>query len=158
MNLLLKTMMRHFPKLNQKAHTWEDVEIMAKRHRIALTITEYDPDILGYYCTRRTAKRVKKHIVVNSLLGPADRTFTGLHELAHYFLHVPVSSRHWFYCRKNAQQIISKHDCEANAFALIAMIPLWMLIDHEGAGFDDLNPGFVVLLKKRKQIWEDWGV
>ena len=158
MNLLLETMTRHFPRLNHRAYGWEDIEQIAARHHIHVTIAEYEPNILGYYCTRKTAKRVKKHIVINAILGAADRTFTGLHELAHYFLHVPVSSREFFFCKRNAKQIISKHDCEANAFALIAMIPLWMLIDAEGAGYQDLDPGLVTFLKKRRAIWEEWGV
>ena len=158
MNLLLETMTRHFPRLNHRAYDWEDVENVAARHRIHVTIAEYEPNILGYYCTRKTEKRVKKHIVINAILGPTDKTFVALHELAHYFLHVPVSSRQYFFCRKSANQIASKHDCEANAFALIAMLPLWMLIDAEGSGYAALDPGLVLLLQKRKLLWEAWGV
>jgi Zn-dependent peptidase ImmA (M78 family) len=158
MNLLLETMQRHFPKLNHQAYTWDDVERVAAKHRINITVTQYPENILGYYCAKRTEKRVKKHIVINSILGPIDRTFTGLHELAHYFLHVPVSSRQYFFCKKNAKQIMSKHDCEANAFALIAMIPLWQLIDAEGSSYQDLQPGAIAFLKKRKKLWEGWGV
>lgn len=158
MNLLLDAMLQHFPKLNRRPYGWEDIELLAKKHRIHLSITRYDPNILGYYCTRKTAKRTKKFIMVNSILDETERTFIGLHELAHYFLHVPVSSRQYFFCRRQALQTEAKHDAEANAFALIAMIPLWMLIDHEGALFTDLEPGFVHLLIRRKRVWEEWGM
>lgn len=158
MKLLLETMTRHFPRLNHKAYVWDDVEKIAKRHRINITIASYDPEILGYYCTRRTAKRIKKFIMVNSLLGITDRTFIGLHELGHFFLHVPVSSRQYFFCRRNAHLTESKQDCEANSFALIAMLPLWMLIEADGVNYADMDPGQVRMLHRRKQIWECWGV
>lgn len=158
MDFLLHRMQKSFPKLNLKAHTFEDVEAAAKKEHINLTVCEYDPEILGYYCTRKTPQRTKKFIVINSLLGATDRTFVGLHELGHYFLHVPVAARDYFYCRRNARLTEAKHDAEANAFALIAMIPLWMLIDHEATEFADLNPGFVQLLIKRKRLFEQYEI
>jgi Zn-dependent peptidase ImmA (M78 family) len=158
MNLLLDSMLEHFPKLNRRPYGWEDIELITKKHRINLTVTNYNPEILGYYCTRKTAKRVKKFIMVNAILDEMGRTFIGLHELAHYFLHVPITSRQYFYCRRNALQTEAKHDAEANAVALIAMIPLWMLIDHSGAGFDTLEPEFVNLLIRRQRVWESWGL
>lgn len=151
-------MKRAFPKLNLKAYTYEDVERIATKNRIKITICDYSPDILGYYCVRKTAKRTKRFIVLNSSLDEIGRTFIGLHELAHYFLHVPTSPRQWFYCRRNAIRTHSKHDCEADAFALIAMIPIWMMIDLEASSAEDIHPALAELLIKRKALWEKHGI
>lgn len=151
-------MKRAFPKLNFHPYTFEDVKIIAKRHHINLTICDYKPDILGYYCTRKTPKRTKRFIVINSLLDDISRNLIGLHELAHHFLHAPTSPRQWFYCRRLAERTASKHDCEADAFALIAMIPFWMLCDLDGSGYQDLHPTLLELCIRRKKLWQEHGV
>jgi Zn-dependent peptidase ImmA (M78 family) len=157
MDFLIEAMSRPFPKLNTKAHDFEDVQRITRKEHINLTITEYEPNILGYFCTRKTPKRTKRYIVINSLLDDVDRTFIGLHELGHFYLHVPVSSRQYFYCKANAKRTQSKHDAEANAFALIAMIPLWMLIDLETVNFEDIDPKLIPYLKKRAHFYEQYG-
>lgn len=158
MHILLTSMKRPFPKLNLKAYTFDDVERIARREHINLTVCDYNPDILGYFCTRKTEKQTKKFIVINSGLDTIGRTFIGLHELAHYFLHVPTSPKQWFYCRRNAERTRSKHDCEANAFALIAMIPIWMMIDLDATGYQDIHPALVDLCVRRKQLWERYEI
>jgi Zn-dependent peptidase ImmA (M78 family) len=151
-------MKRAFPHLNSQPYTFEDVERITRRERIKLTICDYNPDILGYFCTRKTAQRVKKFIVINSRLDTIGRTFIGLHELAHYFLHAPTSPRQWFYCRRIAERTRSKHDCEADAFALIAMLPYWMMIELSSTGYQDLHPALVDLCVRRQKLWEKHGV
>lgn len=158
MELLLRTVEKQLPKFNVKAHTWEDVEKICRQRHVNLKVCEYGPDILGYFCIRRTAKRVKKFIVINSILDEINRTFTGLHELGHYFLHEPVWAGHWFYCSRNARFIQSKHDAEADAFALIAMVPLWMLMDLMAVNFSEIRPELLPLLKRRQILFEEHAV
>jgi uncharacterized protein DUF955 len=161
MHILIDRMKRAaFPKLNQKAYNFSDVERIAKRNRIHLTVCDYNPDILGYFCTRKTPKRTKKYIVINSMLGEIGRTFIGLHELGHYFLHVPVSTRQWFYCRRMAENTRSKHDCEADSFALIAMIPAWMMIDMDASNYESAlyHPALMDLCRRRKALWEKYAI
>ena len=158
MNLLFPAMKKHFPKLNTKAYDFSDVELIAKRERIKLEICRYDPDILGYYCIRRTPKRKKKFIVINEILDQTNRTFVGLHELGHHFLHAPVTNLQWFYCRRNAKHLVDKHDCEADNLALLAMIPFWMLCEFEGSNHENVQPEFLPLFLKRKKLWEQWAI
>lgn len=154
MHMLLTSLKRALPKLNFYPYSFDDVERIAKKERINLTVCEYKPDILGYYCTRKTPKRTKRFIVINSLLDETARTFTGLHELAHHFLHAPSSPKQWFYCRQLAERTLSKHDCEANSVALVAMIPFWKLCELDAAGYQDLSPALLELCVRRKKLWE----
>lgn len=158
MELLLSAAEKHLAGFNRKAHSWEDIEKICKTKHVNLKVCEYGPDVLGYFCIRRTPRRTKRFIVVNSRLDEIDRVFTGLHELGHFFLHEPVSAGHWFYCSRNAKLIQRKHDAEADFFALIAMIPLWMLIDLHAVNFVDIDPRLVPYLKKRLLIYHEFGV
>jgi Zn-dependent peptidase ImmA (M78 family) len=161
MHHVLSLMERRFPKLNLQPYTLEDVEIHARRHRIHFETKDLTPDILGYYCTRKigVGTRKKRYIILNSSLDAIGKTFTGLHELGHFFLHVPVSSKQYFYCRRNAESTRSKHDCEADAFALVAMIPMWMLCDLEGGRYhDELHPAMLELYTRRRWLWERYSI
>jgi hypothetical protein len=158
MHITLTSMKRAFPRLNIESYTFEDVERLCKKHHIKLSVCDYDPDILGYFCTRRTPKGAKKFIVLNSKLDQIGRTFTGLHELAHYFLHVPASARQWFYCRRNAERTQSKQDCEANSFALVAMIPQSLMIELAAADTRDIHPALAELCVRRKKLWEEYRI
>jgi Zn-dependent peptidase ImmA (M78 family) len=152
MHITLNRMKQIFPKLNLISYTFADVERIAKRERINITICRYNPDILGYYCTRRTKRGIKRFIVINSILDETARTFVALHEIAHHFLHEPVSSRQWYYCRRNAERTNSKHDCEADSFALIAMIPASLLLELETMDASEIHPALAELCLKRKEL------
>jgi len=158
MHILLNRMKRPFPQLNFQPYTFEDVKRIAEKERINLTICDYDDDVLGYYCTRKTEKQTKKFIVINQKLDEINRTFVGLHELAHHFLHIPASARQWLYCSRNANRIHAKNDCEANSFALIAMIPLWMMIDLDATGYQDIDPVLMKFCIQRKKLWEKFAL
>src|SRR5688572_11963413 len=110
MHFLLETMKAHFPRLNRAPYCFEDVERVAKRERIHIKTCPHNRNILGYYCTRETPKRLKKYIVLNEGLDEVTRTFVGLHELAHYFAHVPPTSRNWHYCRRITKLSDRKND------------------------------------------------
>jgi hypothetical protein len=98
-------------------------------------------------------QKVHRHKFPTRYIG---RTFIGLHELAHYFLHSPTSPKQWFYCRRIAERTRSKHDCEADAFALIAMLPYWMMMELNSD--QDLHPALVDLCIRRKKLWEKHGI
>lgn len=154
MELMLKKMRCHFPKLNHIPHGLEYVERVAARERIRITFARYSPDIQGYFCIDRTKQ--KKHIVLNDLLGPVLRDFVALHEIAHYFLHVPATSTEWFYCRRSSELKTQKHDCEADLFALIAMIPLGLLM--ELSDMDDIHPELLLFCVRRWQVYERYSI
>lgn len=160
MNLLLDSIRRVLPKANRKAHDFDDVKQIARRERITLiTGAAYRSDILGYYTTRKTANRIKKFIMINALLtSEAEKTFVGLHELAHHFLHAPIHWRQPLHCIRNNKKTQSKYDSEADAFALIAMIPLWLLIEMRETHYASIRPELEPFLTKRQKIWELHGI
>ncbi len=156
MELLLKTMKRHFPQLNRKPYGLEDVEKIALAKGVHLKFAPYNEDILGYFCIDRSRKKVSKHIVINDTLGPIMRDVVSLHEICHFFYHAPVCSQDWFYCRKSAEHKTNKHDCEADMFALIAMIPLSLLIELNAAEY--IEPDLIPLCTRRQKIWKEYGL
>jgi Zn-dependent peptidase ImmA (M78 family) len=159
MNLLLDTIKSILPAANRKAHDFADVERLAKREKISIVLANYRPDILGYYTTRRNGSRLERFIMINSLLkNEPEKTFVGLHELGHHFLHAPISWRAPFYCRSTCELSKSKFDCEADAFALIAMIPTWLLIEMHDACFASLDPAMVPFLTRRQKLFETYWV
>lgn len=159
MNLLLDAIVRHLPKANKKAHDFSDVESIARKEHIALIVTEYRPDILGYYTTRRSSSKTKKFLMINALLrSEADRAFVGLHELGHHFLHAPISWRVPFYCRRICEATRSKYDSEADAFALIAMVPQQLLFEMQEASVSNIPPEMLPFLVRRQKLWELHGI
>lgn len=158
MELLLQAIKKHLPGLNKVPYTFETVETICKRSHINLKICEYGPDILGYFCTRKTRKGVKKFIVINALLDDIDRTFIGIHEMVHAFLHVQISTREYLYFKRSAQCKNCKHDAEANLIAHIALIPLSLLLDLHGVAFSEIDPRLMPYLKRRQQIYEMYGI
>lgn len=158
MHFLLTTMKRRFPLLNQKQYCFEDVERVARREHIHIEVCDYDRDILGYYCTRKTPQRVKKYIILNEGLDLITKTFVSLHELAHHFAHIPPTATNWHYCRRTAKLSDSKNDCEADAFALIAMVPLPMLFELSRWSHEELSPQIIELCLRRKALYEQFEV
>lgn len=157
MHITLERMERAFPQLNHHPHTFADVERVAGFHRLDLTIEDHPSDILGYLATDRESG--KRTLVINSRLDDIGRTFVGFHELGHFFLHVPTSPRQWHFARKCAERTKSKHENEADAFALVAMIPMWMLCDvEEGKCHDELHPAMLELYTRRRELWKMYGI
>ena len=158
MNLLYDTLKKNLRHFNQKAYDWDAILRIAKRHNIHIKFAPYETNIRGYYCVNHNYKKPRKIIILNSSLGPVERVFVALHELGHYFLHVPVSSRQYYYCRQNTKAIRSKQESEADGFALVAMIPIWLLIDAEGSGYADIEPNMLPFFGRRKKLWEKYGI
>jgi Zn-dependent peptidase ImmA (M78 family) len=158
MNLLYEAMCSGLLGFNKKAYGFADAKEICKKQHIWLIVCEYGPDVLGYFCVRRTEKRFKKFIMVNSILNNVDRTFTLLHELGHFFLHKPVRADHYFYCSRNAKLIQQKHDAEADAFALIAMIPFDLMLELYHTPFTEIEPALLPYLRRRYKLWQDFGV
>ena len=158
MNLLLETIKRVLPDANKKAHDFDYAMRIARRERISIIIANYRSDVLGYYTTRRTKKRVRRFMMINANLNEIDRTYTAHHELGHHFLHAPISWRMPFYCRRNLEITKSKFDCEADAFALIAMIPQWLLEECSLMSFSELDQRLVPYLKRRWTLWKEHAI
>jgi Zn-dependent peptidase ImmA (M78 family) len=159
MNLLLEAIRRVLPTANIRAHDYRDVERIAKKERITIITASYHRDILGYYTTRRTRKQTKKFMMINSAIDTeAEKTFTGFHELGHHFLHAPLNWRQPLHCIRNVKVTQSKYDREADAFALIAMVPQWLLFELRDAGCSNITAELAPFLVKRQKLWELHGI
>lgn len=154
MELLISTMRIPFPQLNLRPHGIDDVRKAAKQEKIILKLARYPQGELGYYCIDKLKEKPTKHIIINQSLGPVMRDFVSLHEIGHHFLHVPISSQEWFYCKKESKFRSNKFDCEADNFALIAMIPLPLLMELQAVNFDQINPELLPFCIRRLRIWE----
>lgn len=154
MKLLLSTLRKTFPGFNKKAYTFDNGLAIAKRHNIRINIVSYEDDIMGYFCIKRVGKKVRRFIVINSKLNEIDRTFVLLHEIAHFFLHVPVSAGHYYFCRRTAKRSESKNECEATAAALILMIPLALLLKMRETPFAELSETEIGYYVKRQRLYE----
>lgn len=159
MNLLLEKIKRVIPAANQRAHGFSDVERIASREKISIIVADYRPDILGYYATRRSKRSLEKFMMINARINSEpEKTFVGLHELGHHFLHAPITWRQPLRCIRSSSLTQSKYDKEADAFALIAMVPLWLLLEMQDTNFANIDPALVPFLIKRQKLWELHGV
>lgn len=154
MRLLLAAMRQHFPDLNERSHTLEDVEAIAKKLRAELKFAPYGDKLKGYVCRAKRGK--KKIIVINSDLGPVIQTFAALHEITHICMrHGVPTAREWLYCDRKGGQA-TKADCDCDKFAHVAMIPYPLMIELSET--EDLSEELIQLCLKRKEIWEKYHV
>lgn len=154
------TKRRLFPELNQRVYSMAHVEKIAAKERIRVVFDECLPGILGYLCHKQTGarKRTRRIIVIDRQLGELERTYVAMHEIAHHFLHIPISARLWFACPSTAKITRSKHDHEADVFALIALIPAPLMIDLDAVQYEDVDPAFRRLCERRKrEVWDRYG-
>lgn len=157
MHLLFIAMLGLLPKLNRHAYTFDDFERIAKRQRIRIAVTEYDQEIKGYYCVERRGSRRIPYIVINRHLDDIQRTLTAFHELTHHALHVPVSAQHWYYCRRTAIAADRRQEYEADTIALIALLPLPLLLELADEDAAQLPPDMAELCRRRQQIFQRYG-
>lgn len=159
MNLLLDKIKRVIPGANKRAHDFADVERIAKKERISIIVADYRPDILGYYTVRRVKRHRKQFMMINARISSEpEKTFVGLHELGHHFLHAPITWRQPLRCIRTTALTQSKYDQEADAFALIAMVPLWLLLEMQETSYASIDSDLMPYLIKRQKLWELHGI
>lgn len=147
---MLKSRFRDF---NERAFDFDDFELIARRERINWMEAPLPDAIRGFYSCVRRRVRSRRWIVFNDNLGETERTFTAFHELAHHFLHAPQMGAARLYCPAHRDH---NHACdvEADAAALLWMIPARDLYLYSIAASDDIEPSLVPFLIRRKMIWE----
>lgn len=149
----LSRLQRMFRDFNRRAFAFADFERIAKRERIKWLESPLPDEIRGFYSSTRRRVYRKRFIVFNDNLGETERTFTAFHELAHHFLHAPQMGAARLYCPAHRDH---NHACdvEADAAALLWMIPARDLYLYSIAASDDIEPSLVPFLIRRKMIWE----
>lgn len=156
MNFAFSRMKKVFKKLNEREFNFEDFQKITKRQRIAVATYSMHENVRGYYTNEIRKVYRKKCIVLNEKLSEFERLYVAYHELAHHFLHVSSSSKQTYFCRLN-ELSESKYDAEADAIALIMLIPKKLLLELYQTSFENINPFFQGLLLRRKAIYDTSG-
>lgn len=149
----MHSLLTKFEKLgwNRRAFTEADVYRICRREKVK--IIEYPiSGTLGFYM--RCAGRCI--ITVDSRLRGVRRVYVLLHELAHYFLHVPAeaTAAHFFRLRPDTKQ-----EFEAEAFAVVAVLPETLLRSTLAEGGDFEEEGFTRdIIEFRLKVLEMYGI
>jgi Zn-dependent peptidase ImmA (M78 family) len=135
----------------ERALEEEDVLRILRREKIKLA--EYPiSGSLGFYM----ASAGRHFITVDSRLRGVQRLHVILHELAHYYLHVPAhaTAAHFFRLRPDTKQ-----EFEAEAFALVALLPEPKLRRLLATPEEEWEPGFTAeMVEVRLKVLQLYGV
>lgn len=118
MNLAFRKLKGALPGLNKRPFTLADFYRICRREKIK--VHEIPLRVPGFYMVNRG----HAHLYLNSALRGVAFLLAALHELGHHFLHAPPTRTVAYFYRLPPN---SKKELEAQAFALIALIPDWLL-------------------------------
>lgn len=127
MNLSLEKIRSVFPQFNKTAITDMDFWRAAKKHKVIVRTLPLK--VKGYY----KYERGRHYILIDSRLSPLEFLHTALHEFCHYLFESPRLHTHAFY--KGVYD--TPEERFADAFALIAMLPMPDLIKLAGEDVSD---------------------
>ncbi len=114
MNLALRILQRAILDWNRRSLTLDDFYRICRRERIK--VHEIPLRVPGFYMVDRG----RAHLYLNSSLRGMEFLLAAFHELGHHFLHAPPHRTVSYFYRQPAN---TKKEIEAQAFALIALIP-----------------------------------
>lgn len=150
MKLLLESARRHFPDFNRRALSLEDFTSFCRRNRIKVhSIPLLVP---GFFML--TGGR--PHLYVDDGRRGVTWLHAALHELAHYLFHTPPYETAAYFYRLRPR---TREEVEADAFAIIALIPqglLKKLMESEDYAEDNGLPS--ELLKERAELFARYGI
>jgi Zn-dependent peptidase ImmA (M78 family) len=136
---------------NKRPATEQDFYNICRRERI--TVREIPLRVPGYYMIFMN----RRFIIINSRLRGIRWLHVAIHELGHHFLHLPK-------CQPNGSLFFldnnSKEHAEAEAFAMVTMIPdpLLRSLLKSGEYFDVDDEGLSAeLFKERRALYERYG-
>lgn len=130
---------------NKRPLTERELHRLARRTRVS--IKEMPLRVHGFYMQMRGVS----FICINSRLNQRLRLKVAFHELAHHLLH---NGQPHFYQIDPSM----KEECEAEVFALCAMIPLRMFRKNSLQDLHDIEGFTWEMLRQRKEIFEKFGV
>jgi Zn-dependent peptidase ImmA (M78 family) len=119
MNLSLTKLFRCVPELNKRPLTDADLYRICRREKVKLH--NIPLRVPGFYMVIRG----KPHIYVNGSLRGVAWLLAAFHELGHHLLHAPPHSTVAYFYKLKPN---TKEENEAEAFALIALIPESLLL------------------------------
>lgn len=134
---------------NRRALTEADFHRICRRERIS--VAEMPLPVPGYYMVCRG----KSFIVIDARQRGVHWLYTAFHELAHHFLHVPDPNATAIYFRRAPQ---SKAEFEAEAFAVVALIPEPLLRELLTLPVEEMNGFTRDMLEFRLQVLDIYGI
>lgn len=140
LNLTYRILQNRIPSFNRRSHNETDFHRI--RRAFNCDFIEKTQDRAGYYVTDISGD----YIFIDKRIGGMHRTEVLFHELVHLCLHYPCRFLH------------HKQQFEAELFALILLIPKKDLFDAMQINFEELDLRMIPYLKKRKYIFERFGV
>ena len=149
MNLILEKLREKLPHLNEKIYTETDFYRICRKEKVKVFEIPLRVHIHGYYSNYRG----RSYIILNSRITEAEKLETAFHELGHHYLHAPVAQSVFF----DSQSLSNRQEIEAQAFALLALIPLPLLrqFEENPSLLDDYPPE---LVGQRLKLFEICGV
>lgn len=157
MNAAFSRMKKLFKKFNLREFNFEDFEKIARRERINIANYKMHANVRGYYTNELRKVYRKKCIVFNEGLSDIERLYIAFHELAHHYLHVTLENKQIYFCRLNELNE-AKFDLEADAVAVVMMIPKKLLIELNETCFEELDLFTQDILIRRRWILKNHGV
>lgn len=133
---------------NERSLTEGDFHRLCRRYKIS--VQEMPLRVSGFYYRLMGCD----FIAIDSRLSGNERLTVMFHELAHFLFHTPESGATANFHRIGRK---TRHEIEADAFALCSIIPLSAITDcdHQFA-FDDSIPES--MLRERFDIFERHGI
>lgn len=121
MNLLFPALKRAVPSFNDRPHTEVDFWRICRRHRIR--VHQLPLGTPGFFKIEADGTC---HIYLNSRLKGIEWLDAAFHELGHFFLHTPLTSRTAYYYRLVPK---TKQEYEAQSFSDIMLIPKCLMFE-----------------------------
>ncbi len=149
MKLLIDRISRLCIDWNERPLTENDFYNFCKKHKV--TVAEMPLSVSGfYYCVLG-----KHYIAIDSKLPQPQKLFVMFHEFAHFLLHAPDSGS-----TANFHGIGRKtrKECEADAFALCALIPKSFIECRSIAELIEIDGIPETVLNERVQLLEKHGI
>lgn len=140
MNFTLKILRSRIASLNCRAHY--EIDFHRVRRKIKCGYVLKNQNRSGYYVTDISGDL----IFIDAKIHGLNKLETQFHELIHALLHYPCD----FLARK--QQL------QAEVFALVLMIPKRDLFKYTTMNFEEIDYKLIPYLKRRKYIYEVFGV
>lgn len=134
---------------NERPLTEADFYRLCKRFKVS--VTEMPLATGGFYY--RVMGR--DFIAVDSRLSPSKKLLVLFHELAHFLFHTPESGATANFHRVGRR---TRQECEADMFALCALIPKTLVTSRSPEQFIDEDEFTAEIIRQRINILERYGI
>lgn len=149
MNLIIVKLESRVPRLNEKIYGVPEFYRLCRKEKVTVYEIPLSDNVYGYYSNYRG----KAYIILNSRMDKSKWLEVAYHELGHHYLYTPVARSVFF----DSHHLSNRQELEAQAFALLALIPLALLrqIEENPSLLDDYPAD---LIRQRLKLFADFGI